>query len=374
MSKDKNCDEDINSNKEILGKLIDDSTPKLQGNERARANYKEIEVTNASDLMGSILSGLFIIGFLSLFTFVPVVGWSEADETYEKVALLVLGAIFGIIELIVLYKFVGVIFNGIAVRLFGKNVTGMICRLGDEIGGGCEILVRTSVGYRCFKYSIDKNVNGHRANDLIGLRIYNNSVLTNDIIGEDEFTLEKLVDGTYKNEENSHKKYGSYVSCIPSNLNYWNSTFYFVLGFFCVLPFVAGLLFSLLSLGSVDKTEATTSKGSLIMNIYGLFFLGLFLYLGILLLYLGYDNVVKNIKIQTLGASTTGKICSCERTGKTYNHRRGIVYKILIFTPEGGKYIKYDMESPAALYKEGEIVNIKVYQNYVTISKRVDGK
>jgi hypothetical protein len=197
-------------------------------------------------------------------------------------------------------------------------------------------------------------------------------VITTDLDGEGVFTLEKLVDGTYINEEKNYKKHGSYVTCKSTNVNFWNTTFYSILGFGFIFPFVSVLFLAIISLDSLEIVESTTVKDSLFAKIYVVFVLGMFLLFGILLLYFGYGNALKNIKVETLGVATTGKICSRGETTTKYNGARGSVYTIMINTPEGGKFIKYDMHGPEAPYKNGDTVNVKVYQNYVSISKRVD--
>ena len=347
--------------KEIIGKLIDSSTPTIQGDEGTGKQYKEIDVYNTNMSMSEIMLGMFLTTGFSLVALMVIWASSMSENNGERLIVLLFGSPFIVVASFFAFVLFNSLFREMLVKLAGKEVKGMIIKSDNEKIGHYNILVMTSDGYRYFHCQLDEKVKIFKVKEIVNLKVLHDMVYINLHGGGNE-RIEDLLNGSTdycKKVENANDN-NQYVVCKEANVNFWNSFFYVFLGSGFVLPLL------LLGGALLLSEDASTVKIDWIVWV----FIVTFALIGACFLYIAFNSVYKYIMTVTHGKTVTGVVCGYSKEGMNYNHQRGTVYTIQINTCDGCRLIRYDMHGPETPFLKGELVDLMIYGDYFLVRKK----
>ncbi|MCR5837471.1 MAG: hypothetical protein K6G88_13290 [Lachnospiraceae bacterium] len=330
--------------KEILGELVDSSTPTIQGDEELIGKYKEIEVHPANTTFReSSYKIAFAVGFTVLFLMVIWTMIFFTESIVDLVECFLFCAFFGAIAFAYCYIVIKELILKTKARYAGKEVKGMIIECDNEIGN-YSILVRTSKGYRYFRYHFDENVIVFKIKEIVELKVWNDTVYIKDNSG----VKERIEDEIITNQ---------YVLCKSVPITFYNTFFNLYIGLCAVFaPLLLGIELYL-------EREYVT----FMMVWFPCVCIVVFIVVGIYLLVKAGYYVFYCILTVVRGRKVTGIVLGYIRKGISYNGLEGVFYTIQINTSQGQRLIQYEMHGPSAPYNKYDLVELKVYGDYYKI-------
>jgi hypothetical protein len=332
--------------KEILGKMIDGSTPTIQGDEDITESYKEIKVRQFYGVWPEIADALFPTIVLTMMCLVFIcffVLYALCGDIKNCVLLFFVVAFFGAFDCFHIRELIRGIRFAINVRFSGKSIKGMIIECDQKEIGNYSMLVRTSNGYRYFDFYINEKIGLLNVGKIVDFTVFNDTVFIN-------------LHGS-ENEKNNNQ----YVLCKEASLDL--ETFIsFCLGFGFVAPLLL-LVSTFLFKRQIDLPELAW--------IIWLFII-VFAIMGIRLLYIAFGNIIRYILFAVRGRKVTGLIRDYERQEWSTRGINGvnIIYMIQIDTSHGQRLIRYNTNKSETLYDKDDLVELKVYGDYYKIIEK----
>ena len=168
---------DLNTKKEVLGKIIDDSVPSVNGNENTKEKYPEMDITYATLTISDLVATVVVLAITWLLPISCFFYWDKLRQYGDaKYMYLIVSCITGFVGAIVLFVSLKRIFRHFFTIIFGKKVVGLVCECKKYYSYYYIILVRTKNGYRKFNYYLDGKNPTKRKGDLINFKVFNKMV------------------------------------------------------------------------------------------------------------------------------------------------------------------------------------------------------